>query len=381
MTMVKIAPHWAPHDLAYISNLGNATISNVIISTGSDKTTIIGPVNKTGNVAKIGFMLGTIANGVNTARFSIQGVLALSGPPPTNDGIVKGATGNGFFTSSNAGAGYAAPGPVASTWWTASLNEVVPVIEGGKIAVVMEFTGSYTSGSINFQAAPAAPTQGGDSQYANTSFLRNGVRTILLPNVILYYDDGSTDTFTGAFACKAIGQSTVFNSGTNPNFRGLEFSFPFACRIDAMAAFMDMNVSGANFDLRLYDGNTLMATASVGYSDGVRSSGTDGIFIGKFSSPQSITASHLYNAFIVPTTANSVKMWKYTVNSASEQGVNMGTGASFCEQTMSGSVLGTHTATTVPHIAVRISHIDDGTGTGGAASAVPGLLGPGRLIG
>ena len=368
MTMVQ-STLWMPERQTITMPLALTSIT-ALTATGH-KYAFVGRVwNKdraAKNITKLGFRFGAITkSGGSGLTVSLQHVdVATNGPPFQPDGTqlqtVAIANGNTNFAT--------------GTWIeTAALGSVQAVNHGDLLCVVIEYDGSghlgsdsvvitsISDGNINFNLDSGAMLY--ISSWApNTVASNNGV--------ILEFDDGTFGTLSVGYPATAA-SSDAFNNGSNPEIIGLEFQVPFACKCDG--AWLGMQAAaGASFDVQLYDGNTLMTSSSVSAKN--QRAAATAYYYETIFAEQILVANHTYRIGLRPTTTNNVTLYNFSVSNANHLQAWPG-GTSWMYNTFHTSAWGTPTATKRPLIGLRLSAVDDGTGSGGG-----GTVSGARMIG
>src|SRR5262249_54512972 len=125
-------------------------------------------------------------------------------------------------------------------------------------------------------------------------------------------DDGTFATLTNAWPVATTTFSAI-NTGTTPDEMALQFSVPFACKLDGAWVAVAIGAAGRNFDVVLYDGTNPIATVSV---DAEYLSATGSRLVEVSFSEVTLTPDTTYYLDIKPTTANSVTGYSFTVANA-----------------------------------------------------------------
>ncbi len=306
------------------------------------------------NIQSVGFRFGSVTKaGGSGLTVSLQHVSATAGPPFQPDGTVLQSV-----AIANGNAGFA-----GGTWInTGNLGSVQAVNHGDMLAVVIGYDGGGRLGADSVAIAPI--TELGAGLYLESGPVLNTSSWAIIAgattnNVILGFDDGTFGTLSTGLPVSALSGDT-FNNASNPEVIGLEFQLPFACRCDGAWANVTA-AAGAAFGLVLYDGNSVLATASVTAQD-QRVAAT--AFLHETTFPeQSLVANHTYRLGLVPTTANNVTLPNWSVNAANHLQAVPG-GTAFMYNTAHSGTWGSPTATKRPLMGLRLSAVDDGTGSG-----------------
>lgn len=369
MAYVQTTGLWMPERFGINTGLSFNNIGP-IVATG-DKAAFVGrvwtPNRGSKNITKVGFRFGggLVKAGGSGLTVSLQDVDLANGPPfrfdGTQDQTVAIANGNASFAS--------------NTWiQTAALSATRTVSHGDRLAVVVEYDGSGRLGADSVSLC-------GVSQGSIFSFLDSGPVTLLSSSysavastangVILEFDDGTFGTLDYGSPMSAVG-TDAFNSGSGTNNIGMQFTVPFNCKVDG-AWLLVTAFASADFDLILYSvsGTTLtsMATASAD-ANASRAAATT-YFHETLFTEQTLVTGTTYYLGVKPSTANNVTIYNYSVNAAGHFAA-FGGGTSWQYNTASGTTLGTATTTKRPLMGLRISAVDDGTGSGSAVGVIGG---------
>lgn len=311
------------------------------------------------NITKVGFRFGVITKaGGSGLTVSLQDVdVSTNGPPlqpdGTQDQTVAIANGNAAFAS--------------NTWLqTGALSATRTVNHGDPLAVVIEYDGSGRLGSdsiiIVSMADPNADNNLDSGPVVNVASWAL-ITSMGLNGVILEFDDGTFGTLASGFPASAIG-SDAFNNASNPEIIGLEFQVPFACKCDG--AWLGMQAAaGASFDVQLYDGNTLMTSSSVSAKN--QRIAATGFYYETNWAEQTLVANHTYRIGLKPTSTNNVTLYNWSVANANHLQALTG-GTAWQYNTCHSGTWGSPTATKRPMAGLRLSAVDDGTGSGGGSS-------------
>lgn len=305
------------------------------------------------NIQTVGFRFGAITKvGGSGLTLSLQDVSGAAGPPYQPDG-----TQDQTFAIANGNAGFA-----SGVWFqSGNLSANRSVNFGDLLAVVIEYDGSGRLGSDSVVVASI-----NDAVIGN--FLESGPLAFQAAwavsgasnNVILGFDDGTFGTLAMGFPFSAV-SSDAFNNGSNPEIIGLEFQLPFACKCDGAWAGITA-AAGASFQLQLYQGNTLLTNSATSAFD-QRVAATALLHETNFTE-QTLAANTTYRLGLAPQSTNNVTLQNWSVASANHLQAHPG-GTAFQYNTCHSGTWGTPTATKRPNMGLRLSSVDDGTGTGG----------------
>lgn len=344
---------------------GTALITVQTLAATGDKAAFCGrvrtPNRGSKNITKVGFRFGTVVKaGGSGLTVSLQDVDLANGPPLRPDG-----TQDQTVAVSNAS--------ITTGAWleTGALNATRTVAHGDRLAVVVEFDGSGRLGADSFPIN----AYGGTASLAFMDGCAVGFTgatwTATLASaggIILLFDDGTFGTLDGGIPASVAGND-AFNSGSGAPIIGLQFTVPFTCKTDGAWALMQA-AANADFNLKLYSVSgsalTLMAT-SASDANAARAAAT--IFMHDTIFPeQTLVTGTTYFLALEATTVNNLTLYNYTVNSAAYFGAIHG-GTSWVYNTATGTTLGSSTSTKRPIMGLRVSAVDDGTGSGGTSSA------------
>jgi hypothetical protein len=343
-----------------------ATTSSVIDATG-EKIAWIGRVwNKdraSKSIRKVGFRFGTVTKaGGSGLTVSLQNVDTANGPPFQPDG-----TQDQTVAIANGDAGFA-----SNSWYqTGALSADRSVSFGELIAVVVEYDGSGRLGAdaVNFTnpAASISPALQGVSLLT-----ASWAAVAVLPSIILEFSDGTFGTVESALPT-STGLSTVnVNSGSTPDEYAIEFQVPAAMKVDG-GWFNATAAAGADFDITLYDaGGSSLASVSVD-ANTVRSTSVSTTIV--TFAEVTLAKNTTYRLAIKPTTANNITVVQFDVASADhKQALPGGTSWNYTTRTDAGAWAA---ATTTRSLigGLRISAIDDGTGSGSGGGSRARIFG------
>lgn len=327
---------------------------SILGDNASDQLAFIGRVRhaaRTGNknISKVHFLFGSVtkSNG-STLRVSLQDVDLVNGPVIRPDGTVDQSV-----TIANADANFA-----SNTWYTATLGATRTVAHGDLISVVFDW-GSPASGDLVVIAGmsiSSAQSNGGAAGHQNCCVQFTAAAwsvVLMMPNVILEFDDGTFGTLEGSYPVSGVG-SINFKSDSTPDENALEFIAPFTGEIDSMYCLI--NPATNSFDMVLYEGTTALATVTV---DGNATQASSARWTRVNFPKVAVTAGQTYRVAVKATSASSNMALYYTdLNNAAHRSVfAFGTDSQLNSRTDAGS-WGAGTATRRPLIGVGYSGID-----------------------
>lgn len=321
-------------------------------------------VPKTGTLKKIGWRIYTVNSPVMTVAVSVETVAAAVGAPvaTTDAGKTLYATGavSADITSFSAGVRFDA----------INGSTGISVTQGDLISVVVRCK-AHTSGSIGVLIDAGSGTLGllymGNLPYTYT-YLGGTADTLYKPHITLEYDGEFVSVPGVSPACSSIGDYEAWNSGSNPDRRGLKFKTPFNCKLAGAVIYCDAD---DDCDVILYDtdGYTVVTGFPVTLSSTKRRANTAGTAFVAFSTTPTITANSYYRLVVLPKNTTGVVM-TYTI--PGDDGAILGMSAlyggsnvaytTFNGTPTSGSHTWTDTATKLLSLSLLISEIDIGAG-------------------
>ncbi len=305
-----------------------------VLDAAGEKFGAIIQVPKTGTIAKVGFLVGSVTSS-QTLKISLETISASDPTGSAYGGMVAGTQAS----------------PAANTFYVIALGTGATATAGDQIAVVIEFDSTVGDLEIDSMASSFA-----GFPYVDL-FTAAWVRDDWIPVVALEYSDGSYENI-GTFPADVLTSSSYANDST-PDERALRFSLPFPCRITGFWAYIDVNDT---FDVVLYEGTTAKTTQSFGSHWG--STGYE-IYKGYFATPFVITKDTEYFLSIKPTTATgaNIRMQEFTVQAAAIMDSFSG-GQNIYLGTRTDAGAWTTTTTRRPRMGMIIDQADDGVGTG-----------------
>jgi hypothetical protein len=316
----------------------------------------------------------TFANGSTTMDLGIQGVATGSGPlvQPDASFVVKRTLVGGTDTITAT-----ARNTFAMTGGSGTTN----ISHGDLIAIVFDMTARAGSDSVVVSSTASAdiyPTGAGvgiPTANLNTGGNWNNTASALrIPTALITFDDGTLGMLDGS-SPSVINSTEAFATGTNPNERGLLFQVPWDCKVDCLM--YQGSVAGATADgtLTLYSDPlgtpTSMTSATM---LGEQSDTSIGWHSALLASEVSLTRNTDYCLALLATGAGNITLNIHTLGSASHRAFYTN-GTNLRKGTRNGSSGAfSTTTTTLYHMAVRISQLNDSAGGGGVMQN-GGLLG------
>lgn len=333
--------------------LGFPSINNaagLLIDATGEKAGMIFRVPKSGNIAKVGFLTGTVTTG-DTLRVGLYTVSATTGLPTT--------TAYGGMT---VGTQAVADGN-DDTAFTVTLGTSATAVVGETAAAVVEYD-SYVAGNMYI----ASVTGNSSTLIAHpyTALMTGGswAKNSRNPILWLQYDDGSYSYHPMLLPFTAV-TAVAYNTGSASDEYGLKFQIPFPARVSGFGLY---TTNAGDFDAIIYnsDGSSTALTSS--YDKDINASGAGRFGMFKFDSTFSLLKDTNYRFVIKPTTATNITIYTFTVatTTALDQ-MEGGSNFHLTERVDAGAW--TDTTTRRPMFALILDQFDDASG--GAASVSP----------
>ncbi len=362
MAQVKLGNGaWLPPPPRITAVFGAANLT-AMTATGH-KVAFVGRMWNAGGVSKtlvgVGILFGAVTKaGGSGIKISQQGVDGSTSVPFQPNGVEAQS-----WAISNASL-------PSSAWADTGDNAGVSVAFGENLSIVVEYDASGRLGSDSvvvrgLTGVDTGPwTTGGTATYNGSAWSAAAVPQ----NVVLKFSDGTYGALEGGIPNVSINQ-IAFNSGSAADEIGLEFTVPAACTADGMWAAMIPSGTSADFDAVLYSGTTALATVSCDANSVVSTS--SGRFLMLPFAPQALASGTTYRLVLKPTTTNSVGLYYLDLSASAHRQALPGFGVdgAYVTRADAGSWAAV-TATRVPLMGLRISHIETG---GGGTSTDPGI--------
>lgn len=169
------------------------------------------------------------------------------------------------------------------------------------------------------------------------------------------YDTGNIYNIgAGLFVSSA---NAAVNNTTTPDEIGNVFTLPFPARVGGVWFNSAAMAAGADFTAKLYDGaNNLLASVSL---DGDDRMGSTGPWFMRFGLEVDLTAGSTYRVTILPATANSVTLYRFTVADNVDLAIVDG-GSGMYETSRKSGGAWTNTNTRRIHLGLLLSGFDNG---------------------
>lgn len=270
----------------------------ILLDAASEKAAHVFKIGQggTGTIDKVGFLTRGVTTGA-TVDVRLETVSLTDGFP----------TGTLLGTNSN-GAQVIGDGD-DDTWFTTALTTGVAVNQGDDVAVVI-VNPSSSPGNMNINATlfDDSRTTPYCAHFTSSWAMRN---TNSNACAALEYDDGSYVNHPGVFPISAVPDAFTFNSGSNPDERGIIFQLPFPFRVTGVRLHATI---GADCDIVLYDsdGSSVLQTLTI---DPDLGNGTGGIKSYPFDSSQDLLADTDYRMVFKPGASN-ISIQEFTVDTA-----------------------------------------------------------------
>lgn len=291
---------WLPRP---ISGIGAPSMNQETITTTTGKFAYLFRIPVSGTVSKLAFYVNSVTTSA-TLDARLETVDLATGAP---SGSLYAAGANANFT------------PTVG-WTTVTLGTPAVVTAGDLVAVLIGATGAATSvGFGDISTSDSNEQYPLPMRWAPSVWSKRSER----PNCALEYNDGSYAAIAGVYAVSAV-TNTAINTGTTPDEYALKFQLPFKARVSGFWVYLD---GDGDFDVRLIatDGTTVLKTVS--FDKDVRFNGAAGLYSSLFPSGQALSLNTDYYLSILPTTATSITLARFTypsaaVMAAAEGGVN-----------------------------------------------------------
>jgi hypothetical protein len=187
---------------------------------------------------------------------------------------------------------------------------------------------------------------------------------------VITFDDGTLATLDGTLPISSTAPE-IFTNATNPDERGLIFQVPFACKVDAIVAAIGVTDLNSDLVVALYSdpltSPTIMGSALTPSHRGFAGAGLQAVGVLTFPSEISLAANTDYCVTLRAQGTTNVRINTALLGAASHRVFWPGgtTLAKATRNNFAGAF--SLTTSTIPEIGVRISSVDDGTGSGGGA--------------
>lgn len=338
--------------------------TGLVIDATGEKIAMMGTVwNKdraTKNITRVGFRFGTVTKaGGSALTVSLQDINLAAGPTiqpdETQDQTVAIANANAAF--------------VSNTWIrTDALSAARSVAFGAPLAVVIEYDGAGRLGADTVMVSSLGISVSGHRNLISGPALKSGTWSAITAtnDIILEFDDGTFGTLLDAVPANVI-TVTTYGNGSAADELALEFTVPAPIKVDGAWIGSFIN-SGADLDIVLYNGTTVMATFSVD-SNAILAAATQHLLRIPFATEQELLPGNTYRLSQKPTTAATVAVYDITVADANHfQASPLDIAACLATRVDAGAW--TTLPTRRPLMGLYVSAIPDGAGGGSIAHVV-----------
>jgi hypothetical protein len=310
----------------------------------------------THDIDDIGFLTTTVTPGSgSTFEVSTRAVDLTAGPAPRDDGVVIQSYSSGTM-------------PTANAWNKVALaSPHTAVAHGALLAVCFELTGFGSETAINISRFTNMDGRQSLNADGMSSFLASTWANVFgVANVALFSDDGAIGTLGPYWLTSSATLQEAWNSGTNPDERGNEFTVDAPIQIDHLWALLGPSGgASADFDLVLYEGTTAVRTVSF---DANASPTATRCYVSGPIAPLTLAVGTTYRLVVKPTTANNVDLVVFTYAEAAMRKAFCGTNAAYVTRN-DGGAFAAATTTKAAAVGVIISGVDDASGGGGGGGA------------
>jgi len=363
MSLVAIAPVWMQSN----PNLIAATYTSSVIDATGEQHAWVGRVwNKdqaTKSITKVGFLPGTIVSaGGSGLRLSLQDPDLTTGNPARPDGTQDQTV------------DFLASALTSDTWYqTLALSASRSVAYGEPLAVVLEYDagGRLGSDAVNVKSPARSGSTGVPPTVMQGLLTASWAAVAVVPNILLEFTDGTFGTLNGAVALATLGSDT-FNSGSAFDEVALEFTVPFACKIDGAWLLMRAASATRNFDIVLYQGTTELVSVSID-AETLRSYAFEHMEVS--FAPQTLAPATTYRLALRPTTTGSNELLWMTVAAAGHWQAHQVDLSWAYNTRVDAGAWGTADATKRPIGGLRFCAFDNGAGGGGGPHSYGFLFG------
>lgn len=368
---------WIPQPPPLITAL---TITSSVIDATGEKFAWSGrvwtPNRGTKSVRNVGFLFGTVTkSGGSGLTVSLQDVATGATPvqpDETQDQTVAIANGDAGF--------------VSNAWYTTgNLSADRSVTFGELLSVVVEYDGGGRTNpdAVNFRNLTRTSLGGTGGHFpAATLKTASWAATATIPNIVLVFSDGTYGTLLGAFPCSAVSQLLFKQDTATTDEYSIRIVPNFNCKVDGLWAIMGVAAATADFSFVLYDGTTAMTGGTVVHDGNLFvASSEDRLVEVPFSQEIELTAGTTYRLAVKPTqTTSNVRLAYFDVGVAGHLNAHGMGSSSIIDGRLNEGSWNADVATRRPFLGLRVSSVDDGTGSGGGGGGLK-LVGTGGLAG
>lgn len=359
-----------PMPLAQAVNITSVATApqSILLDAALESVAIVMPAPKTGNIDRIKWRTNTWTTaGANAVEVAVETV--------ANNGLPN-FTKTLFGTNTEA-----AHTPVATddnVWLENTLTAAAAVTQGQVFAVCIRNPATNASAfnvaalqTSNVNPPPASnvlPKQAQALGAPPTAFASgNGA----WPMIAIRYDDGTWYFADGMIT--GTGGTTVYNSGTNPRYRGNRFQVPFKCRVIGLTTIISNPAASGTFIARIRDDSgTALASSPAFDSDWFGGTTVDSSVELLFDASVTLDPGTWYRMTIEPQTATNITLLRLDVGNTDIMTTAPG-GTNFYMTTSNDLTAWTNTTNQKSIISLLIDALDDGAGGGGGGLALPAV--------
>lgn len=340
--------------------------SSFVLDAAEEHGAFVLTIPKTGTLLKVGWRLASVSSPVLTLKLSLETVLDAIGAPV--------ATSDAGKTLYAAGAQSAAIADPAAGVRFDAINGASPgtgisVTKGDLAAVAIRCT-ARASGSVNVAYDQYATISMGARQHSGQqipywyTYLGGAGAVGAGESVLtLEYDTGMV-VLPHSYPASLGGTADTWNSGSNPDRRGLKMTFPFGCTLRGADLYLDTD---EDVQILLYDADeyTVMAGFPITLQGTTRRANAAGAHYVEFPTEPTLLAGSAYRLVVLPATETNIS-GRYWV--PADDGAVLGMtalmgGSDFCYTTFngepsSGSHAWSDTTTRRPGILPVLSQLD-----------------------
>lgn len=188
-----------------------------------------------------------------------------------------------------------------------------------------------------------------------------------LPNVILTFDDGSIGWLEPTYAYSVA--DVISGTIGNTNIFGNIFQVPYACKIDALAAVLNVSTSAADYALDLYStplGTPALVEACTQDANTTAVAAGARLTVRRLTTPRTLTINTDYAIGVRQTTATAVTVVQRDVATATFfKPSGMGAECYAANSTAGATFAAQNSGKRRYHVYARLSALDNGVSAGG----------------
>ena len=253
------------------------------------------------------------------------------------------------------------------------------VTDGDELAVC--FLLSTTAGSPSIKVRQGTTVSLLHSTVSTLITASGGTFTaqLMLPNVILTFDDGSIGWLEPTYSWSTV--DVISGTIGNTNIFGNIFQVPYACKIDALAAVVNVSTSAADYALDLYStplGTPALVEACTQDANTTAVAAGARLTVRRLTTPRTLTINTDYAIGVRQTTATAVSVVQRDVQTATFfKPSGMGAECYAANSTAAATFAAQNSGKRRYHVYARVSALDNGVSAAGAAQ----LVNSGGLVG